>query len=567
MRMTRKRWILITVPMVILAALFIVPQIALRDPTPRPTDPGQPPYLTLFLFDGLAQAPFQKELAAGRLPNLKRLIEQGTYVVNGIPSFPSMTGYGFYPFITGHDAASSGIHGLRWFDRQRPAGNFRTYVGTTHTHMNLDIHDKPRTSFELFFNQRSLTVNSYMNRGTACNIKTGWRNLMAKYQNTWWVPKTLGLIPVVGKYIAPSWERSEKVSFDHAIEDLANKPKVQWLTLTSLDGHHHMHGFGPRYQALLRHLDSEVGRYRAASKAAGQEKDRIYAVLSDHGMVDVAHNLDMWGHFSKAGIPSVSDKALRLGGTELEQPLGELLSQHCIVAINGNTQAHVYFQKPDEEGERRWRVPPTTAQLRNYPTQKGDKVDLVRLTLAVDGVEMVALRQPDGKVRMVTRTGEATINSTDAGLSYTIMGTDPLGYASAATTRALTDGIPRTRDQWLQETYKTEYPYAVPRIFDTLSQRGSGDLVITADAGFDFGYMYEFNIGNYVGGHGGHRADQLRVPYLLAGPGIRAGKRVEAALAEDVGATLLHLLAPGRPSVKGRRSGKVLRAALEQGVK
>jgi len=52
-----------------------------------------------------------------------------------------MTGYGFYPFITGVDATESGILGLRWFDRKRKEGNLRNYVGRTNIHMNSDLVD------------------------------------------------------------------------------------------------------------------------------------------------------------------------------------------------------------------------------------------------------------------------------------------------------------------------------------------------------------------------------------------------------------------------------------------
>src|SRR5687768_3160151 len=98
--------------------------------------PGMPPLLTVFLVDGLTQEVFDRELAAGRLPHMKGLVDQGLRVENGVAAFPSMTGYGFWPFLTGDDAATSGVLGLRWLDRQRQDGAFRNYVGRTNIHMN-----------------------------------------------------------------------------------------------------------------------------------------------------------------------------------------------------------------------------------------------------------------------------------------------------------------------------------------------------------------------------------------------------------------------------------------------
>lgn len=76
-------------------------------------EPGSPPYLTVFLIDGLNSSVFTSELAAGRLPNVARLIKEGSYAPNTVGSFPSVTGYAFYPLFTGRDSVSSGVNGLR----------------------------------------------------------------------------------------------------------------------------------------------------------------------------------------------------------------------------------------------------------------------------------------------------------------------------------------------------------------------------------------------------------------------------------------------------------------------
>src|SRR5690242_8714342 len=77
--------------------------IALALLAPRPAAPGHAatgPVLTIFLIDGLEHGAFERELAAGKLPNMAALIHQGTRVTTGISAFPSMTGYGYYGFLT-----------------------------------------------------------------------------------------------------------------------------------------------------------------------------------------------------------------------------------------------------------------------------------------------------------------------------------------------------------------------------------------------------------------------------------------------------------------------------------
>jgi hypothetical protein len=172
---------------------------------------------------------------------------------------------------------------------------------------------------------------------------------------------------------------------------------------------------------------------------------------------------------------------------------------------------------------------------------------------------MVALRgdQP-GAVIVQGAAGIGIARREGALLSYRIdedEGGDPLGYDALG----LADGVPRTETAWLQATHASRYPDAVYRLTALMANPDAGDLVVLSAPGYDLGADYELLVSNYRGGHGGLRADQLRVPYILAGPGVAAGARIATARAEDVGATLLALL--GLPA-EAAADGRLLRAAL-----
>lgn len=121
--------------------------------------------VTIILIDGLSQDLFNEELLKGSLPHLQKLMQRSLYVENGISSFPTMTGYAFYPFLTGLDACQSGIYGLRWFDKEREKGQLRNYVGRTNVQMNYDVKASPQNLFELAGTSYTCSINSYMNRG------------------------------------------------------------------------------------------------------------------------------------------------------------------------------------------------------------------------------------------------------------------------------------------------------------------------------------------------------------------------------------------------------------------
>jgi hypothetical protein len=505
--------------------------------------PARPPYLTVFLLDGLSKEVFERELAAGRLPQIAKLIREGTWIRNGIASFPSMTAYGFYPFITANDASKSGVLGLRYFDRTRPRGNLRSYVGSTHGLMNRDFVAQPRTLYEHFPGSHSFSINTYANRGVKEDVKIGWSFTMAKYHGRWWVPDLLARVPLAGSRLVPSWEGAESEVIERAIDDLSHRPKIQWLTFASIDAYQHVNGTDERYAELVRWADTLIGRYRSASEALGLERDRVYAVLTDHGVANARENLDLREVLGRAGIPAKRDEATHLFGSELEQPLSEWQGAEAVVVINGNMLNYLYFR--DASGSFAERIP--LEELRSRP------VDVVALLTQEPGVELVIGRSKSGESVVTTARGKGFILKSEMGLSYRTEAEDPFGYDPA-----LADGKPRSANDWLTATLGTRFPDAPYRVSALMEQRDVGDLVVTAVEGFDFGKDYELFVHDYRGGHGGLRDDQLRVPYVLAGPGIRPGARIEAARAEDVGRTLFQLLGVPLPEA----DGQLLAAAL-----
>lgn len=522
--------------------------------------PGTPPYLTVFLIDGLAQEVFERELASGHLPEIARLIQEGAYVPNGIGAFPSMTAYGFYPFLTGHDAVASDVLGLRWFDRSLPRGNHRNYVGRTRVLMNHDLNPAIATSFEAVDDQYTSAFNSAVDRGATAHISTGWSFSAAKYRDTWWVPGLLADVPLVGKHLVPDWESAESDLMDRVVEDLERRPKIQWVVFASPDGYAHVHGVDSAYSAILRHLDGLIGRYRERSRQLGVERERLYAVLSDHGMIAVRENVDLRRHLeAHYGLALQRDPPTYVFSADIRTGLSAYEGADAILVVNGNTMNYLYVRNPREEGSRAWRIRPAWDDLLRYPTARGP-VNWIEAVRRAPGVELVVAQDEVARVHVWDRTGWAVLEHEGDNYAYRPMQGDPLGYLPDSLARTLADGRFHTPAEWLEATALTRFPYAVVRLYDLASHPSAGDLVVTALPGFDLADDFELIVGDYRGGHGGLRADQLRVPYILAGPGVRPGARLRTARAEDIGATLHRLLGIA-PS--GRPDGRVLSEILQ----
>ena len=518
--------------------------------------PGSPPYLTVFLLDGARQDVVFRELAAGRLPNIAALGKEGAVVEKGIASFPSMTGYAYYPVVTGLDSARSGILGLRWFDRSRDVGNLRAYVGTTNDMMAADFAPEPKLLYERFADQHSFTLNTYANRGVKKNEKAGFAYARAKYHRVSWLLRTLGKIPLIGKTIAPDWEEAEDIGIAKAIEDLERRPKIQWVTLASMDAHQHISGTDERYAEIIRYADKLIGQYREASRALGQEKDRIYVITADHGATDADKNLDIREVLDECcSVAAERDVSTQIFAKDFDQPLSDWFGKDAVVVINGDMLNYLYFSDPQEQGAEAWRRPLGLDRMRSYRGK--DIVEALRKEPALRFVLGWSESQKAAKVFFAR--GEGTIRERDEGLSYEVQGEDPFGYRGDPRVDSMLDGRGHSPQAWLEASCDSQFPDAVYRVYRLVTAPHAPDLVVTAADGWDLGKDYEWIVGNYKGGHGGLTDEQMTVWYVISGPGVRPGARVKTARVEDVGKTLFPLM---QIEPEPLANGRILREIL-----
>jgi len=490
--------------------------------------------ISILLLDGLSHAIFNKNLQNKKLPNLQKLIKKSTYIKNGIGSFPSMTGYAFYPFITGKDASTSGIYGLRWFDRTLDKGNLRNYVGRTNIHMNEDIDTTQKTIFELSGNQYTSSINSYMNKGVKQTEMTGWKHTTSKYGHTG-LFRFLAAIPYFGKRITADFFAHETFAMDLAKKQLEHNPKVQWVTLPSLDAMHHIHGTTADYSTLLIHIDSLIGDYVKTIEHLGQSNSRALAIITDHGISDVQQNLDLRNNFKKGlDVELERGKSVHLMTDELKTPLAKFEKKDGYFVINGNLSAYLYMRNPAEKDIKlSWRKKLLVPQLQNYQTPKGSK-NLLNFLAQQEGIGLLAAQQNDSTIWVQLEDQTATITKLANKYRYQPINGDPLGYTQDTLAIELVDNQFYTADKWLKNTIQTDYPDAIYRLYELMSKPAVGDVLICSKKGYDLAANYELFVKNYKGGHGGLHSDLLKVPYILYLPNQQP-EQLEFARSEEVG--------------------------------
>lgn len=477
-----------------------------------------------------------------------------------------MTGYCYYSLLTGLESTRSGVTGMRWFDRTVSYGNFINYFGGR-TSRFLASHIGHPSSPTLYEAAASggwtASVSANYRRGV--NVSSADSTLamgLAKLKYDWWVSRYILSLPILRYWFAPSFAQAEDSSFKMVTSQLAGRPKVHWCVFGSTDSCMHVRGLGNEYEDALRHVDTLIGRYRRISEEMGTESQRYYAVLTDHGGANVSVNLDLTDVLSHAGLRAYQGKS-QASDTTLSRPIEELSDTDVCIMVNGDTLVHMYFKHPQFAGAQGWHHRVTSDLLSRFPVANHAghvlNIDVVAVLLNTVGVELVVTWDEFKREAVVrhSRGGRARIAIDSKGaVAYTLeTDQDPLQFDAcgagvligrAGTLKYLDAAV------WLEETRDCEFPYGPVTLYQLMSSPKGSDIVATALAGFDFGKDFERFIGNFRGGHGGARFDQLSVPYIIAGPGIRAGVTVSAARGEDIGATLLHLLTVGEVSPKMR---------------
>lgn len=528
--------------LIFLIGAFAAFKYTMRPPAHTDCLPAMGKTATVFLIDGLENERFRALLSQGKLPFIKSMIDGGVYVENGISSFPTMTGFGYYPLITGVDAVNSGILGLRWFDRNRTTGNLRNYVGRTNVWMNKDIDSTSQNAFELSRDTFTASINSFMNKGVKEAVITGWYHSGAKFEGMSVFPY-LRNIPFIGHEIAMNHFEHEENAMKIAIDQLQCNPKFHFITLPSPDATNHVHGFTDQYEKLLVYIDALMATYWEEVKRLGQADQRLLVLASDHGVEAVTKNLDLRENFQQIGLNMERGNAVNIKSIELNEPISNLENLDAYFVINGNLSAYIYFK-----GTENWGKALSASEIEQYPTQENRKINIAQYVANQEGINWVAYNKGPQEATIYDDSGYAQITVKDSFLKYEVITSDVFEYRDSTLL-----GEWMTKSEWLENTQNTNFPYAVPRLYDLLKAKGMGDLVLTSKPGYDLGKAYEKVVGNYKGGHGALRRQLLVVPFIFYSQNL-SSQSYKSALSEDVGATILDWMG----FKDDQRAGKIL---------
>ncbi|MDP6380567.1 MAG: alkaline phosphatase family protein, partial [Phycisphaerae bacterium] len=531
--------------------------------TPGVKIPERP--VIVFFADGVTKPVFERLLADGKLPYIKKyIVDRGATVEHAITSLPTIT-YGVtVSLMTGRFPGHHGVLGNKWYDRHRLI--FRDYLHpSTMRLVNRDFHVP--TIYELLPDKFSVAILTQTRRGATHFYENWMRSGIAWFFRLWtWVDSAT---------IHRFQNTSELASAVRAWPDLV----MAYFPACDQTGHVHGPGSGRNRDALV-HLDLEIGNLLKALEREGVLDKFLLVFVTDHGLVPTPRIFD---------INRFIEKELKIRATHTaDEPAASYRSRwqrmrryRAVCAVDAGRSAKLYFRLDDD-----WTRRPTLKELKAYDAPVG-QIDLLAQLLAHDAVGWICHSNGDGEVRVFTRKGEAVVRRRiEDGVksySYTVVkGEDPFGFASSAAAAALAGRGFHSADKWLRATLETAHPDVVGQLPEMFDSPRVGDLVCFARAGWGFGPTPKsmLIVKDLGGGHGGILRDEIIVPWYFAGPGISPGTRLDMARTVSLTPTLLEYIGTKRklewvfdgPSILGRlmaggKAGAKQEITMEQAAK
>jgi len=451
------------------------------------------------MIDGATYEVLRDLVAAGELPALARLAEEGGGVKQAVTCFPSTTGPGYIPYFMGLFPGTANVPGYRWLSRAHYNGKgslwtrpgICSYNGREALSFDVDLPDRP-TWFDYFGSSRSIL--SILSKGCPPKHKLARRRKPLLY--------------AFGHYLH-RWHWADRVAAEALVAAVRQGPEFIACAFNGVDGHSHGdHSLSPRTLDSYRAIDRAVAEAREALREKGWREETLWVIGSDHGHSATHTHLDMATIMEQMGFPCLSYPKLWRRKVK------------CAEMVSGNGMTHLYFRNGED-----W--------SRGLNWEELEVLGVPDSLVSREGIDFVAGRTAEGAVKLRTAGGEGTTRWRDGKCSYDFRGEDPLacgpfqGLDSVAV---------------LEQTFDSPRPDACMQLEQLFRAERSGDLFVSAKVGFDLRGRWEFPAHRST--HGALNQPQAYVPVIFSHP-LKADRFRTA----DVFPTVLRLL--GKPLPEG----------------
>lgn len=394
---------------------------------------------------------FSELLQEGRLAHIDEHIVSRGVLKKALSTFPTTTGPAHLPFLTGMHPGTANIPGYRWIDREAICGDakrerkYRSYNSLSGLRYYRDMDPAIKTLYDYFSKPAIVLepINLCRSKLVSPTFGKAWRIFLAHYTRFW----------------RPVQRYSEKklLSFIRRGSDC--------IVAVFLGIDEYSHLTTPFSEKTIRsyiEIDRAVGRAAHMLKKKGLYEKTLFAIVSDHG------------HTATHTHIPVVDLMKERGFKPLYFPRVLKKDRDSAVMESGNAMAALYFKMNGS-----WTYRPTEPELEQTPKVNALLNDLVNHP----GISFVSIRTEKGIVIRKNR-GKCYASPTPDGLvDIRIEGENPLGGH-------LREGVFAAR-QIFSDTFHDIYPDAVNQLLLLQRSPRSGDVVLSAEPGYDLRKQHE----------------------------------------------------------------------------
>ena len=434
------------------------------------------------LVDGSPYQVFNDLIQDGTLSNIKKyVIDRGVFK-KAVTAFPSTTGPAFIPFFTGRFPGPANIPGIRWLSKKQFQNPHRfrspgicSYMGREALSFSADLPDSP-TLFDFF----SPVNNIY-------NILT--RGCPPSGDLTRWIK------PLVYTYahFSKRWRFVNAIACRKLLKAVKGNAEFIMCLFPAVDTFSHLSDTrSPNVIEVYQELDRTVGEVCRILQASKEFDNTLIMITSDHGMSNTHTHIDLPRHLDNSGWRC------------LHYPLLWRQRTRSASMVSGNGMAHLYFK--DEGGNNGGSASkPQKGWGKRLSFEQLNGMGVLRPLLEIEGLAFVAGQSEEGAVIVQNRSGVGKIACENETFSYQFQGADPLGYGTPYQNLSARDA--------LIQTYDSEHPDGLVQLWQIFQGDRTGDLVLSADPGYDLRARYEYP--EHHATHGALNAEQMFVPLAI----------------------------------------------------
>ena len=452
------------------------------------------PYFKRFIFiliDGAPYEIFKGLLENGDLPNIKKHVVDRGSLNKAVSVFPSTTGPAFIPFFMGLYPGTANIPGIRWLSKsnfqlphrfKRPG--ICSYMGFDGLHFESDLPP----NFPTLFNFFSPVSNIYNLLARGCPLAKNRTRRIKLFLYTY-------------AHFSHRWRFVNQIAIRNLHKAAESGDKFITCLFPTVDTLSHLTEIqSPQVLQTYREIDTAIGHLAHILQKANTLQETLILITSDHGMTDTHTHIDIPQHLDAGGWRCLHyPKVWRQGAVSASM-------------VSGNGMTHLYFK--NSSGRNGWGE--------RMPFEQLHQMGVVTSLIELEGLGFVAGQSETGDIIVQSHTGQGRISchspNTDREnsqsvlttfkredalrFSYEFTGTDPLGYGVHYKNLSSQEA--------LRETYDSSYPDGIVQLWQIFKSERTGDLVLSAESGYDLRARYE--VPEHHATHGALIAEHLHIP-------------------------------------------------------